>query len=1065
MARGVPLGRNEGSVYSSHLACTPPATRFQQRDLRARAAEVWTRGPLAQRWHWLTAFFALLSATVYVVEAYRAVQGELWSKIVEIFIAAFFLADYCLRVFLAEHRFRFLATLQSVVDILCITPAVFVFTFESDGAMHKPDDASGDWHPDADPRQLVFFLQFLRVVRLARLLRASRPAAVSKRGDPEGLRTQLRVLLLTVLTLILVTAVLVHLIEKHAWITEVDGSHADTQHIKYLHDAVYFVVITLTTVGYGDIVPHTIIAKVFISVFVITSVIMIPRETGRLTELMALTSPYAGTYQRDGDDPHVVVCGYLDFANFKAFLTEFFHPAHGQHQMVVVAMAPQPPPKGLRLLCGEGGHYGTRVQYFEGSALDDADLARIRYAEACASFVLVDKHCANAQLADCESVMRVLSMKRVAHSVPVYAQVLLSEGMQQIITAGADHVVCLRDLKMHILATASVVHGFSTLFCNLFRNEGDVQTEEGTWLAEYCHGVSYEVYCCTLPPPFHGRTFAEVALHIYAVHGALMFGIQHRSALEGDPELEQRECLLNPVPDAGGPLYCIAPGDRAVLFATDSDVSDAIADFSGVVKTPEGYDGLPSGSPSWGRPEVTLALPQVPRDLELLSPSAATPVVEDYGLPEPSKRQTTVLPGLLGSTNSAPLSESSTEELPPLVPLGAQGLPTAQGHPLAQCLPTGPEAHDPTSEASSDAFVPQGKYERRILPELPQTVHGHIVLVCRDFRQALAFVAPLRANSSCTPGLLRPVVILTPQVPEQALLRALHPVPRVFLVLGDGRDVSDFRRCNVGAAYSCVILFSGRIGDSGVSYPGDDDEGEDMMADYDGLLAYKCLSAEKRLRLPSSHAAGSGPFSILELIHKQNTRFIPPSSKRSLGTVTEHTDYIVPCYAGGMVFSDAVMDSLLCQVFYNADLLTVLSKFLSPDPLPVIWPPPPRQRASFRASFGSPCISPTSAPGVPGFRSSRVYSIPLPSVFVGEQFRVLLSAMLLRQQMLPIGLFRVTDRGPGDERWFLPGSAEFRFVFLCPPADAKLGAQDRVFVLAEKDPTHASRPRGGRTLG
>eukprot|EP01062_Namystynia_karyoxenos_P002305 TRINITY_DN10823_c0_g1_i1.p1 TRINITY_DN10823_c0_g1~~TRINITY_DN10823_c0_g1_i1.p1 ORF type:complete len:1061 (+),score=300.00 TRINITY_DN10823_c0_g1_i1:106-3288(+) len=1053
------------SVYSSPQAYVPAVTARVQQDLWYAARLLWAR--YNQQWSNLTLAFALLSAGVYVVESYDSTQQSntpLWSKVVEVVIASFFLADYLIRLYISDHRLRFLRTFQSAFDLVCVAPAIFMFVFEE-----RSDPDAEEKH--ADPRKIVFFLQFLRVVRLIRIMRGYRVVSISKRGDPENLRKQIQILIYTLLALIFITAALLDVVEKHAEIPSLDGE-VTSQHIEYFHDAVYLVVITLTTVGYGDIVPRTFIARVIIMFFVVASVILIPRETGKLAELMALTSPYAGAFQNKERLPHVVVGGHIEFANLKAFLTEFFHEAHGQHQIMVLILAPRHPGKSLKLLLGEQGFYGNRVQYFEGSALDATDLERVRVEAAHAVFLLSDRFSTNAVLADCETVMRVLSVKQAAPDVAVYAQVLLPESKPQIITAGADHFVCMLELKMHILATASMVHGFSTLFCNLFRNEDFVCDRERHWLSEYCHGISYEIYSFPIPPIFYGRSFTEVAWLIYSEYGALLFGVKHG----------RQRCLLNPVAPRGERRYHFTEHDKGIMFATDAAVADDIAAFAGDItppvtphhsaaaaaeafasETPKISESISlKGTPSavhLGRYESTRGAELTPLAIQspltdLLSPMREQPPTtspmsrpkkcpagrrgqppEPLSLPRdrvtsPRERMTDGRRSKGADSVDLPRCGESVV-LPPLIPI----------HPPFT-LPA-PQLLDPGADApseSSEGFHPEDKYEECIVPEVSRDMEGHIVLIAPSEVHVLHFIAPLRADSVPAEE-MRPIVALVPRVPDRAVLKVLYHLPAISFVLGLPRNVADFSRCNVARAWTCVILFSNAVGDSRLSLACGYDEGDEMMADYDALLAYTCLMSGRDM-----YSAG-GPFSILELVHKQNTRFIPPRPEESFGPITERNDYIVPCYAGGGVYSDAVMDSLLCQVFYNSDLLDVLARFLSPGPLPVLWPPPRYGRCS--GQRGDPLAATASVEKEPGFESSRIFSVSMRAAFVGSTFKELLCHMLLCQAQLPIGLFRAPEPDRGEAGGSVP------YVFLCPPPETVLRRQDRIFVLASGDPTLA----------
>ena len=912
--------------------------------LRLQALKTWYGTELYRKWDKAVLIFSIASAIMYVVETYSvATETPIWSKCVEVIVAAFFSADYVIRMYLSESRCRFALKGTSVLDILCILPVVFVFVL---------DDSQGE------ASQFIFFLQFLRVVRLIRILRGYRVVTVSKRGDPDNLKKQINILVYTLLTLIFITAALLHLVEKTARVPWLDNEEGNPQ-LSDFHDAVYFVVITLTTVGYGDITPKTAVGRVMVMIFVTASVIIIPRETGKLSELMALTSHYGGTFVPQENRQHVLVCGYFDYGNLLSFLMEFFHEAHGHHQMVVVLLSPAPPTKTIKLLFGQNGIYGSRVQYFEGSSLDDVDLHRMKFSEAVACFFLSDKLTTEPQATDCETIMRVLSVKNHAPEVPVFVQLLMPENKEQVVSAGADHVVCLRELKMNILAMSSIVSGFSTLFCNLFRNEGeDVVVDETSpdddsseerrhlqdWLNEYCHGISYEIYPLEFPQAFVGRTFGEVCCFVYAEWESLLFAVQK-------PQ-EDNICMLHPSNSISS--YVICKSDRGFLFATDSKIPKQIEVFEGDLV-------IVSQSTRCGGPNFT--------DISKVDNTEGT-------VPSVAPEED-LLSSLVKRSADNVSKQTNIRPMPPLIP-------------LMSC------------DADENYKVSNSS---RIIEEAPPTMSGHIIVVSHQPQYLPYYMTSLRGYLDPKLGPVPAVIVMLPSIPELPILRTLVKFPELFFFIGSGRCEQHFHKCRAQQAKTCIVLFSATFGGTKLRYPTDfqDANGEDMIADFDAIAAFTCLkTATKQCENP--------PFVVVELVHKQNTRYLPPRHNETLlGKVTESNDYIVPSYAAGRVFSDQVMDALLCQVFYNPELLLVLQLFLAP------------------------------AKGYNGFQSSKLTTIPVPSQWVGETFTIIMKHLVLKYHMLPIGFYRSP---------VVKSKSNAPYVFLCPKSDSRARRDDRLFVLA-----------------
>ena len=936
-----------GPLYTQPSAPEPEHKGFVTLSLKYRLQQEWAKGTLAQWWTMLVVLFSIVSAVVYVLETYLDRSSTpVWSYVVETVIAVFFSVDYAINLYLADRRLLFIAKLSSIVDLLCIVPVIFTYVLSD-----SEDRAS----------QFVLFLQFLRVARLIRVLRGHRALVFSKRGDPECLKKQVNILIYTLVALIFITAALLHLVENYGHIDEIDDTNVPGTQIEKFHDAVYFVVITLTTVGYGDITPQTFIGRLLVMFFVTASVLIIPKETGRLHELMALTSQYAGKFvpQEETHARHVVVCGYIEYANLRSLLLEFFHDAHGQHQMTVVVLCHRPPSKSVKTLFGQNSMYDNRVQYFEGSVLEQEDLLRVQAETAFSVFVLTDKSSPDPESVDNETIMKVLSLRNACPGVPLFAQIRLADNKKHAAAAGAHYVICLNELKMNILSVSCLVTGFSTLFCNLFQNESFVHEEPNHWLTEYCHGISYEIYTLDFPSAFVGRSFAQVTYFIFEEWQSLLFGIQMIDKTTLQPTL-----LLNP---SGSTPYIIGPEDRGFLFATDASVIEEIKLFTGDIVT----TGQATGAEAFSAHGEANDHPK----------DAANP-----------KR-------------NIPESPKHDDGMPPLIPI----VPPAYG-------------------SSREAVFLNG----RLLRSVPATLRDHVVLITHDPTVLLRFIEPLRSNPAEANPV--PIVTLMPQFPPKVCNDAIVRYPEVYLVIGTGREPVDFVRCGASRA-RCVVISSC---DSEACCAVSCEEGEeDMMRDFETIAIHHCLhniSTSQPELFPM-------PFTLVELKNRQNHRYFPPyHDQAALGCVTERNHYIVPSYSAGKLFTEAVVDSLICQVFYNPDLLKVLHLLLERTNATQPAPTSPKHADNGPSGEKSHC-----------FQSGILHMFPVPKEFVGITFGSLLRSFLLAgdSSILPFGIYRAAK---GEDCHPSAPPAAHPYVFLCPLQETVLCAGDRLYVLSARDP-------------
>ena len=76
---------------------------------------------------------------------------------------------------------------------------------------------------------------------------------------------------------------------------------------------IYFVVVTLSTVGYGDITAKSEEGRLCVIVFIIIVIILIPKQTNELIRLMGMQSVYARKfYKYNTEVPHIIVTGQVE---------------------------------------------------------------------------------------------------------------------------------------------------------------------------------------------------------------------------------------------------------------------------------------------------------------------------------------------------------------------------------------------------------------------------------------------------------------------------------------------------------------------------------------------------------------------------------------------------------------------------------------------------------------------------------------------------------------------------------------------------------------------------------
>ncbi|WAR18060.1 KCNT2-like protein [Mya arenaria] len=227
-----------------------------------------------------------------------------------------------------------------------------------------------------------------------------------------------------------------------------------------MFDAVYFVIVTFSTVGYGDISPD-----------------IWPSQVER----------------RAAGCKHVVVVSRtLQTDTVMDFLLEFYaHPKLEEH--VVVLMASELMDVNMQVILKDP-KWSQRVVYMRGSVLKDTDLKRCRIASAEACFILAPRYIKDRTQADQHTILRSWAVKDFAPKCKQYIQLFKPEN--KIHVKFAEHVVCEDEFKYALLANNCLYPGLSTLVSLLVHTSGGFEGELATdqWQQTYGRHSGNEIY-------------------------------------------------------------------------------------------------------------------------------------------------------------------------------------------------------------------------------------------------------------------------------------------------------------------------------------------------------------------------------------------------------------------------------------------------------------------------------------------------------------------------------------------------------------------------------------------
>lgn len=230
----------------------------------------------------------LASVAAVILESVGSVRERFGHELrtVEWILTVVFSLEYVARLFAVQRPMRYATSFFGVVDLLSVLPSYLSLLF-----------------PGAEALLVVRSLRLLRVFRVLKLIRFLNEAQLIATALRASSR-KITVFLGTVLVIVLIMGALMYAVE------------GPENGFTSIPRAIYWAIVTLTTVGYGDLYPKTDFGRLLASVVMITGYGIIAVPTGIVTAEIAFAmrkpiSTQACAYcAAEGHDADAAFCKY-----------------------------------------------------------------------------------------------------------------------------------------------------------------------------------------------------------------------------------------------------------------------------------------------------------------------------------------------------------------------------------------------------------------------------------------------------------------------------------------------------------------------------------------------------------------------------------------------------------------------------------------------------------------------------------------------------------------------------------------------------------------------------------
>ncbi|XP_036144719.1 calcium-activated potassium channel slowpoke isoform X28 [Monomorium pharaonis] len=1029
----------------------------------------------------LVFILSIASLIIYFIDASSEVveRCQKWSnnitQQIDLAFNIFFMVYFFIRFIAASDKLWFMLEMYSFVDYFTIPPS-FVSIY-----------LDRTW----------IGLRFLRALRLMTVPDILQYLNILKTSSSIRLAQLVSIFISVWLT----AAGIIHLLENSGDPFE----FTNPQQLSYW-TCVYFLIVTMSTVGYGDVYCQTVLGRTFLVFFLLVGLAIFASCIPEIIDLIGTRNKYGGTLKNERGRRHIVVCGHITYESVSHFLKDFLHEDREDVDVEVVFLHRKEPDLELEGLLKR--HY-TTVEFFQGTMMNAVDLERVKVHEADACLVLANKYCQDPDAEDAANIMRVISIKNYSDDIRVIIQLMQYHNKAYLLNIPSwdwkqgDDVICLAELKLGFIAQSCLAPGFSTMMANLFAMRS-FKTSPDTlaWQNDYLQGTGCEMYTETLSPSFTGMTFPQASELCFTKLKLLLLAIEIKGEGGSDSKIS-----INP---RGAK---IAANTQGFFIAQSADevkrawfyckaCHDDIRDETLIKKCK--CKNLGQQQRSWGRdlddhhPPPTFTPPELPKMVHVRGeisrerddPNAMRNHRNSVGMTliNSTKQVNKVKPNVNRATNDSlsspnqPYNQRSQEEsayagyhlayeVKKLMPTSrASGGTNVNNNGGLQVGIADDQAKDFDFEKTEMKYDSTGMFhwspsrnlEDCILDrnQAAMTVlNGHVV-VClfADPDSPLIglrnLVMPLRASNFHYHELKHVVIVGSVDYIRREW-KMLQNLPKISVLNGSPLSRADLRAVNVNLCDMCCIL-SAKV-------PSNDDP---TLADKEAILAslnIKAMTFDDTIGVLSQVGSpivlqrrgsvyGANVPMITELVNDSNVQFLDQDDDDDPDTEL----YLTQPFACGTAFAVSVLDSLMSTTYFNQNALTLIRSLITGGATPeleLIL----AEGAGLRGGY-------STADSLANRDRCRVgqialYDGPLAQYGEGGKYGDLFVAALKSYGMLCIGLYRYRFRDTSSSC----DASSKRYVITNPPDDFTLLPTDQVFVLMQFDPGLEYRPsRGAR---
>jgi len=276
----------------------------------------------------------------------------------------------------------------------------------------------------------------------------------------------------------------------------------ETKGLGGLFDAVYWAVVTLGTVGYGDIVPHSVMGRIFAIIVILSGPFILALITASIASIFIERKIKEGKgLEQVNDQGHIVICGWNEHG--EKVIDGLLQQGRSVSQKIVLiseldrdeVQSIQYRYKGLR--------------FVRGNFVKEDVLSRANLQSAASAVILADVSGGHTlENADERTIFGSMAIKSMTSKIRLCAELIHEENREHLKRTGVDEIVVRGETAGFLLSTSAISPGVTDAV-RLLVNNRDIN----------------KIWRIKVPQKYIDRPFRDTSAYLRNKYGALTLAV------------------------------------------------------------------------------------------------------------------------------------------------------------------------------------------------------------------------------------------------------------------------------------------------------------------------------------------------------------------------------------------------------------------------------------------------------------------------------------------------------------------------------------------------------------